>query len=148
MYGNKCPFFNKKQCSKNTKTIAIHDHFLDTLKNQHPIMVSDLKYYEHLFKEWFVIFFSNQIGIYIIGVMWCIMHVKGLQLFINDGIFYVDQHYISFCYLIWSLQCLMCLEFECVVLCNVFRGVLGTFKFFLKPFTAWWDPKSLEINVL
>jgi hypothetical protein len=72
--------------------IAIHDHLLDTQKNQHPIMVSDLKYYGNLFKEWFVIFFSNQsnFGIYIIGVMWCNMHLKGLQLFINDGIFYVN----------------------------------------------------------
>ncbi len=78
------------------------DQFLDTLKNQHLIMVSDLKYYEHLLKEWFVIlgiplygnaiFFSNQsnFGIYVIGVMWCIVHVKGLHLFIDNGIFYVN----------------------------------------------------------
>jgi hypothetical protein len=64
-------------------------------------MVSDLKYYENLLKEWFVIlgvplngiviFLSNQsnFGIYVIGVMWCIMHVKGLHLFIDNGIFFV-----------------------------------------------------------
>lgn len=80
----------------------MHDQFLDTLKNQHLIMVSDLKYYEHLLHEWFVIsgiplygnviFFSNQsnFGIYVIGVMWCIVHVKGLHLFIDNGIFYLN----------------------------------------------------------
>jgi len=65
-------------------------------------MVSDFKYYEHLLHEWFVIsgiplygnviFFSNQsnFGIYVIGVMWCIVHVKGLHLFIDNGIFYLN----------------------------------------------------------